>query len=230
MCGRYLSVSDPGQLAERFEVDEVRTVTLPERYNVAPSTDVYAIIETGGSRRLGALRWGFAPHWTRGPKRSREPINARVESLATSRMFGSAFRERRCLIPADGFYEWQDRGDGRRKQPFHLAAADGAPFAFAGIWTVRRDPEDEAEPQFSTAIVTREASGAMEEIHPRIPAILPQALWEEWLTAEPEDTPHLVESVATASLPRLVATPVTERVNNVRNEGPELLEAGRVDA
>ena len=227
MCGRYLSVSKPEQLAERFEVDEVRTEALPERYNVAPSTDVYAIIETDGKRRLGTLRWGFAPPWNGGSKRSREPINARVESIATSRMFGPAFRERRCLLPADGFYEWQDRGDGRRKQPFHIAAADGAPFAFAGVWTVRRDQE--AGQLFSTAIVTRDAPGEMESIHSRLPAILPAALWEEWLTADPDDAPHLAEAVATASLPRLVATPVNERVNNLRNEGPQLLEPGRIE-
>ena len=231
MCGRFLSVSNPEQLAERFDVDEVRTQALPPRFNVAPSMDVYAVIERRGTRRLGTLHWGFVAPWADRGKRSREPINARVESLTTSGMFRSAFEERRCLLPADGFYEWQDRGDGRRKQPFYLSDPEGLPFAFAGLWSVwgdRHAPGTD-DPLFSTAIVTREATGAMERIHPRMPAILPQSLWRDWLTASPNETPHLVEALAAVGPPRLVATPVTGRVNDVRNEGPELIEPGSIE-
>ncbi len=225
MCGRFLSLSDPELLAERFEVDQVRTEPLPQRWNVAPSLDVYAVIEREDTRRLGTLRWGFVPHWTKQLKGARTPINARIETVATTRMFATAFARRRCLLPADGFYEWQVREDGR-KQPYHLHAPDGEPFAFGGIWTVWRDPAagDEADPLFSTAIVTMPATGRLTEIHDRVPLIVPRQLWSDWLTATPEDAPHLEDAVRALAPPALVAEPITERVNNVRNDGPDLLE------
>jgi putative SOS response-associated peptidase YedK len=230
MCGRYLSLSDPEQLAERFAVDDVRTESLGERYNVAPSLDVYAVIERDGRRRLGTLRWGFVPHWVRQLKGARQPINARVETVATSKMFGDAFQRRRCLLPADGFYEWQDRGEGRAKQPYLLADPAGEPLAFAGIWSVWRDPEtEEADPLFSAAIVTTEARGEMEELHHRMPVVLPEPLWADWLTAGADEAPHLLEAVAALGPPKLTATPISDRVNNVRNDGPELLEPATVD-
>jgi putative SOS response-associated peptidase YedK len=230
VCGRFLSLSSPDELAERFGVDDVRTEPLPQRWNVAPSTEVYAVLESDHRRRLGTLRWGFVPHWTRQLKGARPPINARVESLTSSRMFADAFARHRCLLPADGFYEWQDRGEGRRKQPYHLADPDGAPFAFAGIWSVWRDPaHPDAPPLYTAAIVTTAAKGGIERIHDRMPLILPAGLWSDWLTASPEDAPHLGEVVAAVPPPRLTATPIGTRVNAVRNEGPELLAPGTVD-
>lgn len=230
MCGRYLSVSDPDQLAERFAVDEVRTEPLPPRWNVAPTLDVYSVIERDGTRRLGTLRWGFVPHWTTRLKGARTPINARLETVASSRMFASAFEKRRCLLPADGFYEWQVREDGT-KQPYHLHAPDEAPFAFGGIWTVWRDPAAEPDPDtgevpplFSTAIVTTAATGPLADIHERVPLILPERLWADWLTASPEEAPHLEAAVRALGPPALVAEPISTRVNDVRNEGAELLE------
>lgn len=230
MCGRYLSLSDPEQLAERFEIDDVRTDALPERYNVAPTQDVYAVIERDERRRLGTLRWGFVPPWTKQLRGARRPINARIETVATSRMFATSFASRRCLLPADGFYEWKARGEGERKQPYHLHDPDGAPLAFAGVWTVWRDPaDDDAEPLFSSAIVTSAAKGEMAEIHDRMPVMLPRELWSDWLTADPDDAPHLVDAVAALGPPRLTATPISDRVNSVDNEGPELLEPATVD-
>jgi putative SOS response-associated peptidase YedK len=225
VCGRFLSLSDPEQLAERFAVDEVRAAPLGRRYNVAPTLEVYAVIEREARRRLGTLRWGFVPYWVRELKGARQPINARIETVATSKMFADAFQRRRCLLPADGFYEWQDRGDGRPKQPYLLADPDGAPLAFAGIWTVWRDPTvEDAEPLFSTAIVTTEARGAMADLHERMPVVLPEQLWSDWLTADADEAPHLLEAVTALSAPRLTATPISRRVNDVRNDGPELLE------
>lgn len=229
MCGRFLSLSSSEQLAERFDVDEVRTDPLPERYNVAPTTPVYAILGDADARRLGTLRWGFVPYWAKQLKGTRQPINARVETVASTKMFAGSFERRRCLIPADGFYEWQDQGEGAKKQPFHLADPDGAPLALAGIWTVWRDPtEDEPEPLFSAAIVTMAASGQMERIHHRMPVMLPQTLWQDWLTADAGDAPHLLDAVQSLDAPRLTATSISDRVNSVRNEGPELLEPGTV--
>jgi putative SOS response-associated peptidase YedK len=224
-----VSITAPEQLGEYFAVDEVRTESLGERYNVAPTLDVYSIIETKGTRRLGTLRWGFVPIFAK-ERKGRAPINARIETIDSNNMFRDAFRRHRCLLPADAFWEWQDRGEGRKKQPFHIAAPNGSPLALAGIWSVWRDPtEDDPEPLFSTAIVTTEARGRMEELHDRMPVIVPQNLWQDWLTADPADAPHLREAIEALGPPDLVATSVTGRVSNVRNEGPELAEPGTVD-
>ena len=231
MCGRYVQISTPEQLAATFDVDEVRTDPLPPRHNVAPSQDVYAVVERDGHRRLGTLRWGFVPHWAPSLRDTRQPINARLETVATSRMFADAFRRRRCLLPADGFYEWQAPPQaGGRKQPFHLHLGDGSPFAFGGIWTVWRDPDladdvpDELARVASTAIVTTAASGALERIHHRAPLIVPRHLWDAWLTASDDEVGRLAAAVRDLAPPDLVADPVSTRVNDVRNDGPELLE------
>jgi putative SOS response-associated peptidase YedK len=230
MCGRYLSLSSPEALAERFAVDVIRTDPLPARYNVAPSTDVYAVIDHDEQRRLGTLRWGFVPHWAKALKGGRQPINARIETVATSRMFAPSFARRRCLIPADGFYEWQARGEGHRKQPYHLADPDGQPLAFAGIWSLWHDPEHpDDDPLASTAIITTAARGEMERIHDRMPVILPERLWTTWLRSGPDDAPHLLDTIQAVEVPRLRATPIGDRVNSVRNDGPELLEPGTVE-
>ena len=230
MCGRYLSLSSPDDLAERFQVDEVRLEASQPRYNVAPSTSVPAVIDHQGERRLGAMRWGFVPRWAKQLKGNPQPINARVETVATNRMFGPAFKRHRCILPADGFYEWLDRGKGRSKQPFHITDPDGQPLAFAGIWSLWRDPEDEdAEPLATTAIITTEARGEMERIHHRMPLILPETLWADWLAGGEDQAPHLAETVSALGAPRLVATQISDRVNSVRNDGPELLEPGTVD-
>lgn len=230
MCGRFVSVSTPEQLAAAFGVDEVRTDPLGPRYNVAPTQDVYAVVEADEHRRLGTLRWGFLPFWAKSLK-SRAPINARIELVADSKMFASAFARRRCLLPADGFYEWQEREGSSRKQPYHIHDPDHDPLALAGIWTAWRDPArgEDAEPVFSCAILTTEAAGRMAELHHRMPLVLPSRLWDAWLTAEPQEAPHLQEVVASAGVLRLEAEPITDRVNHVRNDGPELLAPGTVD-
>lgn len=225
MCGRFLSLSGPDDLAAHLAVDEVATEPLPARYNVAPSMEIYAAIEREGRRRLGTLRWGFVPPWSTSLRGGRQPINARVETVATSRMFARSFAHRRCLLPADGFYEWRDATDDRPKQPFHLADPTGAPLVFAGIWTSWRDPQDDAAaPVFSTAILTTEARGAMAELHHRMPVVLPRQLWDDWSGAAAEEAPHLLDAVGALGPPELTATAISTRVNNVRNDGPELLE------
>jgi len=189
---------------------------------------VYSVIETDGSRRLGTLRWGFLPFWARTLK-DRAPINARVETVAESKMLASAFAKRRCLLPADGFYEWQTREGSKRKQPWWIHDPDDQPLAFAGIWTVWRDPAvDDPDPVFSTAILTTAATGRMADIHHRMPVVLPERLWQEWLTADPQEATHLQDVVARAGTPRLEAVQISDRVNNVRNDGPELLEPDTV--
>ncbi len=176
MCGRYVSVSTPEQLAEHFEVAEVRAGDQGQRYNVAPTLDVYAVIERDGARRLGTLRWGFVPFWAKQLKGAPSPINARIESI-DGKMFARAFERHRCLIPADGFYEWRER-EGRRKQPYYIHDPDDEPLAFAGLWTSWRDPQagEDAEPLYSCAIVTMPAKGPVADLHDRMPAMLPRTL------------------------------------------------------
>lgn len=231
MCGRYVSVSTPEQLVAHFEVDEVRTDSLGERYNVAPSLDVYAVVDAEGRRRLGTLRWGFVPYWADSLRDTPVPINARIEGVADSGMFARAFRRRRCILPADGFYEWREREGSSRKQPYYIHDPGDRPLALAGIWTAWRDPTagPDPEPIYSCAIVTTRARGPIGDIHPRMPVMLPDRLWTEWLTADPDEAPHLQETVAALDAPRLEAHTITTRVNNVRNDGAELLEPGTVE-
>lgn len=225
MCGRYVLVSSQEALVARFGIEEVRTEPLAPRYNVAPSLDVYAVVEHQERRRLGALRWGFVPRWARALRGSPQPINARIETLTTSRMFVESARRRRCLLPADGFYEWRQRGEGQSKQPYHLAPADGKPLAFAGIWSLWRDPqaEPDALPLATAAIVTTEARGGLEDIHPRMPVILPPGRWDDWLRPD-DEVDELLAELAAATPPPLTLTAVSSRVNAVRNDGPELLQ------
>lgn len=231
MCGRFVSTSDPGQLAEYFAADEVNAEDLGDRYNVAPSLDVYALIERGGSRRLGTLRWGFIPYWARSLKDAPVPINARVEGVADSGMFAGSFRKRRCIVPADGFYEWKERESSPRKQPYYIHDPGDAPLALAGLWSAWRDPGEgeDAEPIYSCAILTTDATGPIKQLHPRMPVMLPRRLWQQWLTAEEDEAPHLREVVAALEAPDLQAYAITTRVNNVRNDSPELLEPGTVE-
>lgn len=227
MCGRYVSVSTPEQLAEAFEVDRIATPDQGRRFNVAPTLDVYAVIERDDERRLGTMRWGFVPHWSKSPK-GRAPINARIETVATNGMFARAFERRRCILPADGFYEWQEREGSDRKQPWYIHDPDDRPLGFAGIWTVWRDPGDEdAEPVFSTAIVTTEAKGEMVRLHERMPVILPPTLHRDWLTASEDDAPHLLRAIQHMPVPALRAHTITDRVNNVRNDAPDLVEQAK---
>lgn len=227
MCGRYVSATPPERLAKQFAVERVQ---LPghehaARYNVAPTTGVYAIAHQDDARMLGRMRWGFVPRWAKEVGGRGQPINARMETVADNRMFASSWRTRRCLIPADAYYEWQDPGDGAAKQPFAIADPTGVPLALAGIWTVWRPPDGpEGTRVVSTAILTADAHGDLASIHHRMPVILPERLWETWLEADEHEAPYLHETVLALPAPRLRATPVSTRVNNVRNDGPELIE------
>lgn len=222
MCGRFVLFSPEEVLVEHFRIDEVRTDPLPARYNIAPSVDIYAVVSHEGRRRLGALRWGFIPRWARALRGTPQPINARIETLHTGRMFAESAARRRCMIPADGFYEWLQRGEGQPKQPYYIAPQDGRPLALAGVWSLWRDP-DGSQPLASAAIVTTAAQGELADIHPRMPVMLDASRWDTWLAGEPEDTPRLLDEVAALPPPPLTCTAVSSRVNAVRNDGPELL-------
>ena len=228
MCGRYVTISSPEELAERFDVERVRVEDLDERYNVAPTTQVPVVLERDGERTLDTMRWGFVPFWADEVGKGPQPINARVETIDDKRMFASAFRRRRLLLPADGFYEWQERDDSDRKQPWYIHDPDDRPLAFAGIWSTWTDEETD-ETVESTCILTRDAAGRMADLHHRMPVILPANLWATWLEASEKEAPYLHEVITNAGVPALEARTISDRVNNVRNDGPELLEPGTVE-
>jgi len=226
MCGRFVSTPDTALLAAHFALDVVDTVSFGERYNVAPTQPVYTVVEREGVRRLLGARWGFVPPWA-DQITGRTPINARAETVATSPMFRQSFAKRRCIVPADGYYEWQPQpqtSEEQRphKQPWYIQPDTDRMFAFAGIWTTWRDPTADAQTVVSCAILTTAAIGAVAAIHDRMPVTLPQASWSEWLSVN-TDAQRLRDLTAGKAAPRLRAHSVSTRVNSPRNDGALLI-------
>jgi putative SOS response-associated peptidase YedK len=228
MCGRYVTISTPDQLTERFDVQRVAVDSLRQVFNVAPTLQVPVIVDRDGERTLDTMRWGFVPFWAKQLGKGAQPINARVEGVAENKMFSSAFRKRRLLLPADGFYEWQKRPNSSKKQPWYIHDPQNRPLAFAGIWSTWTNRES-GETVESTAILTRKAAGRMSDLHHRMPVVLPGALWATWLEDSEKDAPYLDEVIQHAGIPDLTARTVTDRVNNVRNDGPDLIATGTVE-
>lgn len=223
MCGRFVSTSPPEELADYFGVDVVADAVLEPNYNVAPTTDVYAVVEDGGERHLDAFFWGLVPSWAKEPKVGSKMINARAETLATKNAFKKSFQTRRCIIPASGFYEWK-KLDSKTKQPMFMTRPDGAPFAFAGLWSVWRGPDHDQEPLRSVTIITTTPNEVMAPIHDRMPVILPADVWSTWLDRDYDDLGALSRLLVPSPNDIIVTTPVSTKVNSVRNNGPELLE------
>lgn len=192
---------------------------LPPRYNVAPSQDVPIVRRTrdGTTRELALVRWGLVPHWADDPKIGYRMINARAESVATRPGFREAFRKRRCLVPANGFFEWEKRG--KTKQPWLIRPKGGGLMAFAGLWEVWRDPD--GEPLHSCAIVTGRPNEVAGRFHDRMPVILDPAHYDDWLRADPEEARALLVPCPDDWLE---AYPVSRRVNSPDNDDPEVIE------
>ena len=218
MCGRYSLIAEIGQLALRFEFD-AGGLAQPPRYNIAPTQPVLTV--GGGEPRAASyMRWGLAPPGTGSASTGAPMINARAETLSTRPSFRSALRERRCLIPADGFYEW--RREDATRLPVRFTMALGEPFAFAGLWSTWQDPNGETAG--SCAIITTQANELLQSIHDRMPVILPRELEPLWLNEEVRD-PALLSSVLVPCDSGLMeAHEVSTRVNSAFNEGPELWE------
>ena len=217
MCGRFASQLPPELLRRAFATlgDLPNT---PASWNVAPTQAALVVRrhpETG-ERRLDALRWGLVPHFTRDLGACKRPINARSETIASSCLFGSALAARRCLVPADAFYEWKTVADG--KQPYAIARADGGPLAFAGLWESWRAPDGAVLRTFT--IATTAANADMATLHDRMPVILEPDDWSVWLGEAPGAPASLLRPAAPGTV-RL--WPVSRAVNSVRNNGPELL-------
>ena len=238
MCGRFTSTSNIDALARTFGVEEVRTEALPPRYNVAPSQQILAVATRhaapGDDRRvraLGAFKWGLVPSWVKDPSVGNRMINARAEGIGDKPAYRRALLRRRCLIPADAFYEWQHRPagpDGRKrgKLPYAVRRRDGQPMALAGLWEVWRDPAAApGDPPLRTAvIVTTAANGVLAAIHDRMPVVLGPDAWSTWLDPSVEDRATVEGLLVPAPDDWFEAFPVSTRVNKVDQDGPELLE------
>ena len=217
MCGRFIQRASGEDLAERFHLAAVPAAVTP-RYNLAPSQAVWTVRAAAGGRELVALRWGLVPAWAPEPRTAYHTHNARAETAAEKPTYRAAFRRRRCLIPADGFYEWQTVGKG--KQPYCIAPADGRPLAFAGLW--ERWERDGQVLETGTILVVP-ANARMAPIHDRMPAILDPAAEARWLDPELTDPAALQPLLVPCPPERLRVWPVRPAVNATRLDGPDLM-------
>jgi putative SOS response-associated peptidase YedK len=228
-----VSSSPPDELARYFDVEKLGESVLEPSFNVAPSNDVYVVVETGGIRRLETFHWGLIPFWAKDASTGNKMINARAETVAEKNAYKHAFKKRRCIIPADGFYEWKKVPGQKAKQPYFIHRADGEPMAFAGLWEVwrpdndRKDGEEaaaEGELIRSCTIITGQPNEKVADIHDRMPVMLPPNKWAEWLDPENNDLDTLGKLLVPAPASLIAAHPVSTAVNNVRSKGAELAE------
>lgn len=213
MCGRYALTSPPALIAERFQL--LWTPEIEPHYNIAPSQMVPVVRETGHGRELTLLKWGLIPRWAKNAHIGAKLINARAESVAEKPAFRDAYRRRRCLVPADAFYEW--KGVAGHKQPYCIRMRDHGLFAIAGLWEHWVTPDGQAVE--SCAIVTVAANALVGELHERMPLIVAPADYDAWLAARPDQS-GLPLAVAAEEM---VSYPVAPAVSNARNDDPACL-------
>lgn len=255
MCGRYVSTRGPDDLIDEYDIDQVLIEEpLPPDYNVAPTKEVYAVMErvgqsssstpaqptgtaelSGPRRQLRAVSWGLVPFWAKDPRIGSRMINARMETLIEKPAFKRAFAKRRCLVPADGYYEWYTPADGPKtragkpvKQPFYIRPKDDAGLAMAGLYEIWKDPtRDDDDPhrfKWTVTIITTRAEDAVGHLHDRMPLLVERDRLAEWLDPGPHDAGELLDMLVPAAPGLLEAYPVSRLVNKVDNNGPELIE------
>jgi len=216
VCGRYASSANPDDLTSYFAVEEPPEEILPASYNVAPTDPVYVVLQRRDVRQLKVVRWGLVPSWAKDPKVGARFINARRETVADKPAFRAAFQRRRCLVPADGYYEWQQLGG--EKQPHFLVARTREPLAMAGLYEVWKSPQDTW--LWTCTVITTEAADELGHIHDRTPLLVPRDAWSRWL--DPAVEARGDELLVPGAPGVLDAWPVSKAVGNVRNNGPEL--------
>jgi putative SOS response-associated peptidase YedK len=235
VCGRYAAAKDPATLAAEFDAyDGTDDHAPPPDHNVAPTKDVVAVVQrhprdeagepdpSRTERSLRVMRWGLIPAWAKDRSIGARMINARAESAATSNAFKTSLAKRRCLLPADGWFEW--KREGKHKQPFFMTRPDGHSLAMAGLWTVWRDPkEPDGPPVVSAAVLTTAAQGRLADIHDRMPLLMAPRRWAAWLDPDAADPGELLEPPLEL-IEDLELRPVSSQVNDVRHNGPELVE------
>ena len=218
MCGRIVVAKPLDVLAGYFGVADVVAEPREPSWNVAPGAEILAVAGTTRGRRLGTMRWGLIPSWTTDPTGGPRPINARIEGLLERPSFAEPLARRRCLVVVDGFYEWR-RPPGGPKQPYFLDRADGSgdPFALAGLW-------DRHDGEVTCAVVTGPADEELAWLHDRMPVRLGHDRWDAWLDPANHDVDALLRLLHESDGVRLRARPVGARVNNARNDGPDLVD------
>jgi putative SOS response-associated peptidase YedK len=244
MCGRYASSRQPEDLVEEFEIRNPELPHLEPDWNVAPTKEVYAVVERPPSRdddegdaeperQLRSLTWGLVPFWAKDPKIGNRMINARMETVAEKPAYRRAFEKRRAILPADGYFEWYPtqeltKAGKPRKQPYFIRPKDDGVLAMAGLYEIWRDP-DKAEDDptrflWTCTVLTTSAEDSLGHIHDRMPLMLPRESYAAWLDPRPADRDALLALLEPAAPGRLEAYPVSTLVSNVRNNGPELVE------
>jgi putative SOS response-associated peptidase YedK len=221
MCGRFVQSQPPDWYARFFSVDSILTEALEPSYNVAPTDPVYAVVQHDSERRLATFRWGLLPFWAKDRSMAARNINARAETVADKAAFRESFAGRRCIIPADGFYEWQVVAKG--KLPHYIYGRDGGALALAGLWASWRDPGTQERVRTCT-IITGEPNELVAPLHDRMPVVLPQGAWDEWLDPGNDDTDGLMRLMQPYPAPQMVEHPVSTLVNKVANNVPELID------
>jgi putative SOS response-associated peptidase YedK len=227
MCGRYASARKRIELLEEFgaQSDGADEPLAPD-YNVAPTKPVYAVL-TREERQLRIVRWGLVPFWAKDVKIGSRMINARAETVSEKPAFRRAFAQRRCLLPADGYYEWQASESGP-KQPIYISRSDGNSLAFAGLYELWRDPAVERDDPdawlWTTTIITTSAPDELGHIHDRMPMIIDPAGWTDWLDPANHEISDIRSLLIPAAVSGLRTYPVSTAVNSVRNNGPALIE------
>ncbi len=220
MCGRFSQQRPTSEIAQIFEADDLAGDP-GGHFNVAPTDEAAVVVQRDEHRAVVRYRWGLVPSWAN-PGRASRAFNARAETLATSGMFRDAYRRRRCLVPVDGFYEWLRVGSLR--QPMRIHDPDDRPLALAGLWTGRQD-EATGEWLRTFTIVTTRPNGFMSSIHDRMPVVVPPEVWATWLDPTPRDPGELRALLEPRDDVGLAAYRVSTLVNNVRNDGPQLIVA-----
>ena len=211
MCGRFALFD----LKEHFKIDH-SFVEVSPNYNVTPSQEIPVIIREDGENKLVDFHWGLVPFWAKDKSIGNRLINARMETVSEKPAFRAAFKKRRCLIPANGFYEWKD-SDGN-KQPFYITAVSDEPFAFAGLWEVW-DKED--QPYKSCLLITTESSVSIQPIHDRMPVILKSAYHEKWISPDSKDP---IEILTEGMMTEFKSYPVSKKVNKPEHNEPDCIE------
>lgn len=225
MCGRFVSSTPADQLASTFHAAWSDGPGRRPSWNVAPTVQVWTVVQDDDGRRLTTSRWGLVPPWAESPVVGARMINARAETLSERRAFRAAFRRRRCIVPADGFYEWQVVPGQRAKQPHYLHDPQGRVLAFAGLWERwrPRTGDGDGDEILSCTIVTRAATPQVATVHDRMPAILPDDAWDLWLDPGVTDDEVLTALLTERAAPELLLDRVSAEVNSTRHDGPQLV-------
>jgi putative SOS response-associated peptidase YedK len=236
VCGRYAATKDPATLAAEFDAADATGEDAPAPdYNVAPTKPVLSVVDRHPrdadgepdpdrtERSIRIMRWGLVPHWAKELSIGAKMINARADTAASKPAFRTSLAKRRCLLPADGWFEWRRDPDG--KQPFFMTRTDGGSLGMAGLWSTWRDPkgDPDAPPLVTCAVLTTDAVGELAGVHDRMPLLLGPDDWAAWLDPDRSDVADLLTTTAPDLLDALELRPVSSKVNSVRNNGPDLL-------